>query len=62
MAWYEILTVLVVVGGLGICLYFACLYDYKYRLKRLDIENKKATQLDNQLKNIIDILNNKKGD
>ena len=62
MAWYEVVTLLIVVIGLCVCLYFGCYYDYKYKLKRLDIENQKATKLDNQLKNIIDILNNKKVD
>ena len=62
MAWYEILTLLIVVIGLCVCLYFVCYYDYKYKLKRLDFENQKATKLDNQLNMIIDILKKKEGD
>ncbi len=62
MAWYEIVTLFIVVVGLCVCLYFCANYDYKYKLKRLDFDNKKATQLNNQLNNIIDLLNNKKGE
>ena len=62
MAWYEVLILLIVVFGLGVCLYFVCYYDYKYKLNRLDFEKQKAAKLDIQLQNIIDILNNKKGD
>ena len=62
MVWYEVLALILSLSGFVACIYFVCLYDYKYKLKRLEYETQKSAKLDNQLSNIIDILNEKKGD
>ena len=56
MAWYEIFALVLSLFSLCFVMFIICVFDYKYKLKKLEYDVHKENELENKLTNITNIL------
>lgn len=64
MAWYEILALVLSLSVMLGVLIAVCIYDYKYKIEKLHLDDKARNNIVDKLDNIYNTLieNNKKGE
>lgn len=56
MQWYEILCLLFALSCIMGALVITCLFDYKYKIQKLEFEKKKHNDIECDLSHIYSIL------